>query len=401
MLSRILVALVLLGLLVPPAWADDVPSPEPDDRGPDALHEGEGGFDSRETLVGDLEHATHENAEEAPRGFGDSWLLLPLVAYTPETSVFAALFGSMWWKPDDTSQIDEVCSWGAAVLYTWKQQFVAGQELDLHFDQGVWQFSHAVGYSDYVDEWYGIGGQNDGRAETFDYTEVLIEHSVRRRIVPQVYVSLLQYLTWTRLDDVEDGGEFDTGVAPGSDIEVVSGPGIGFDWDTRDRQNNPRRGHLASAQLSLFAPAFGTSHSHGRIDLDLRGFIPAWRDHVVATQFFTRLQPGEPGFSSQAEMGGKDLQRGIFEGRWRDRNLWVLQTEYRAPIVWRIGAVAFGGVGNVFDGSDTLFDGGLKWSVGGGLRFALAPDEGVNLRFDYGRGAQGEGGFYISIREAF
>ena len=124
-------------------------------------------------------------------------------------------------------------------------------------------------------------------------------------------------------------------------------------------------------------------------------------DHVFATQLFVRVQPGDPGFSSQSEMGGQDLQRGIFEGRWRDRNLWVWQSEYRAPVWWRIGAVAFGGVGNVFDDPNELVDGGLKWSVGGGLRFALAPDEGVNLRVDYGRGTRGESGFYIGIREAF
>jgi hypothetical protein len=49
--------------------------------------------------------------------------------------------------------------------------------------------------------------------------------------------------------------------------------------------------------------------------------------------------------------------RGYYEGRFRERQLYAVQAEYRAHLFWRVGAVGFaslGGVARDIDG--TTFD---------------------------------------------
>jgi hypothetical protein len=39
--------------------------------------------------------------------------------------------------------------------------------------------------------------------------------------------------------------------------------------------------------------------------------------------------------------------------------------------------------------------------MGGGVRFKVLPDEGLNFRIDFGRSNHGDTGVYFTIREAF
>jgi len=94
--------------------------------------------------------------------------------------------------------------------------------------------------------------------------------------------------------------------------------------------------------------------------------------------------------------------RGYYDGRYRDKDQVVLQAEYRMPVYRRLGAVVFGGIGNVSNNCDYIALEGLKYSYGGGLRIALTRSEKLNLRLDYGisRGARSKG-FYFQLGEAF
>ena len=96
------------------------------------------------------------------------------------------------------------------------------------------------------------------------------------------------------------------------------------------------------------------------------------------------------------------LLRGYFAGRYRDRDLLAFQAEYRAPVWWRIGVVAFGAIGQVQHDLNGFRSDQFHPSLGAGLRFALSPQEELNIRADFGRGFDvNSGGFYLSFGEAF
>ena len=82
-------------------------------------------------------------------------------------------------------------------------------------------------------------------------------------------------------------------------------------------------------------------------------------------------------------------------------NLLVLQSEFRLPIFKRIGVVGFGSIGNVGNNFTEITNSEIKYSYGGGIRFALNKKEKLNLRIDYGLGKGKNNGLYFQIGEAF
>jgi outer membrane protein assembly factor BamA len=99
-------------------------------------------------------------------------------------------------------------------------------------------------------------------------------------------------------------------------------------------------------------------------------------------------------------MGGANIMRGYYAGRFRDKNQGVFQAEYRVPVAGRIGVVGFAGIGNVGPAFKDIDFQYLKYSYGGGVRIALNKVEKLNLRLDYGLGEHSKG-FYLQLGEAF
>lgn len=99
-------------------------------------------------------------------------------------------------------------------------------------------------------------------------------------------------------------------------------------------------------------------------------------------------------------LGGAELMRGYYEGRYRDKQFIGGQAEYRMPIWWRFGAAAFAGLGDVAPAIQEFRLSSFKPSYGLGLRFMVNPKEKVNIRLDYAWGQQ-TSGFYLEITEAF
>lgn len=92
--------------------------------------------------------------------------------------------------------------------------------------------------------------------------------------------------------------------------------------------------------------------------------------------------------------------RGYHEGRYMDKQYLAAQAEYRAPLFWRIGTVAFAGLGEVAPSLDAFEINRIKPSYGLGMRVVINKAERVNIRLDYGWGKD-TSGFYLEITEAF
>ena len=93
--------------------------------------------------------------------------------------------------------------------------------------------------------------------------------------------------------------------------------------------------------------------------------------------------------------------RGYYAGRFRERQRYVLQGEYRLGFWKRLGLTAFADVGDVaHDVADFHLD-QMRYAGGLGLRVLLSRSEGVTLRADFGTGDDGSSGMYLSILEAY
>jgi outer membrane protein assembly factor BamA len=100
-------------------------------------------------------------------------------------------------------------------------------------------------------------------------------------------------------------------------------------------------------------------------------------------------------------LGGSYWMRGYYYGRYRDKNMVTFQTEYRFPLFWRFGGVAFAGLGDVAPEFKKFNTKTIKWTFGTGLRFTFDAQEKINARLDFGFGNDGNFGFYAMVVEAF
>ena len=135
-------------------------------------------------------------------------------------------------------------------------------------------------------------------------------------------------------------------------------------------------------------------------------FVMPAADARVAMTKLISFTPANTGtdipIRSIASLGGADRMRGYYNGRYRDDHLMSLQAEYRVPVYKRFSAVGFAGVGDVTGRSSTISIRNMKYSYGGGLRFAVNKNEKLHIRLDYGFGkGKGNQGFYLQFGEAF
>jgi hypothetical protein len=121
---------------------------------------------------------------------------------------------------------------------------------------------------------------------------------------------------------------------------------------------------------------------------------------VVAAQIFGSQVGGYPPFYEMSALGGGQIMRGYYYGRFRDKIYTAGQIELRTFFWKRLGGVVFGGMGNVSDNYKGLELRQSRFSFGGGLRFKFNQAEKINIRMDIGFG-RGTSGVYFGMEEAF
>lgn len=343
-----------------------------------------------------------ETEEEAPEAKRSGLIPIPVLYYTPETKLAFGVAAQYYFRPAGADSTARPSTLTPVFIYTTNGQVTAEFNSDLWWSREEYHFTGYAGYSKFPDKFYGIGNetsQDDEEDYTPRYTR--LRASIERRFFSAFRFGVGYQFEHSKMDEVEEGGMLDQGDILGSEGGVVSGATLLASWDTRDNIFTASSGHYHQLTADLNGGAIGSDYDFGRYVLDLRGYINTMPDHVLALQGYFGFETGDPPFQQLFLFGGQDLMRGYYLGRFRDKNMIVVQAEYRiVPIWWRVGAVVFGGIGDVADEPSNFALGDFKYSIGGGIRFLLIRAERIALRLDFGFG-EGDSGFYITLGEAF
>jgi outer membrane protein assembly factor BamA len=176
---------------------------------------------------------------------------------------------------------------------------------------------------------------------------------------------------------------------------------LGLLSDTREHLFAPRGGHLVHVSYARADQTLWSDFSYGRLRLDARAYRPLAGQHVLAAQWLFVAVDGAAPFDRLALVGGSDILRGYALGRYRDRIVSALQTEYRSPMVHGVGAVLFGGAGVAAERLSSIGDRRLLPTYGVGLRAQIDRAQRTAVRADLGRGRDGASGLYIGFNQAF
>ncbi len=172
-------------------------------------------------------------------------------------------------------------------------------------------------------------------------------------------------------------------------------------YDTRNKAFWPTKGFYVNTIFTNYDKTIGSTYGFSKWTVDLRIFQKLFLKHVLAAQFYNYSTFGETPMKNLARLGGTDNLRGFYQGRLRDKNMASLIVEYRAPIIWRLSVVAFGGIGNVYSDKYPLWKNEFKYSFGGGIRLNVLEKDNLNIRIDYGYYSKYNSGLYFTLGECF
>ena len=324
----------------------------------------------------------------------------PYFFYSPETefALGGAMIFTMRLSPDPAVKPSNAILSG---YYSVKGSYDIFFNPEFYLGNDRYYIGISADYFRFVDKFWGIGN-NTPDFDSAGYIRKLIwlnlEFDVS--VVGPLKVGVNYDFNSTTIEDKQSNPFLLSGSVTGSDGGTSSGIGAVLFADTRNSAFYPTKGGYYKLSFLTAVDWLGSSFSFRRWILDLRHYVSMSSSLVLAMQMFGTAITGDPPFYTLPALGGDNIMRGYYEGRYRDKFYLAAQGELRVRLTRRWGLVGWAGIGDVSGDIPgfRLKDG--KPTFGVGVRFALDPVEVVNVRADFGYG-QDTRGIYFNAKEAF
>lgn len=334
------------------------------------------------------------------------FIAYPILAYSPETNWEIGLSGLYLYysKRDTLNRLSEIVAQG---FYTIENQYGAFLEHALYSDKNNWFFLGNIKYQSFPLSFYGTG--MDAKLSDEQLVEAL-QFVVKERVLKNIWKNLyagveLEFnqssnVRFSNPELVEQYGDL-----VGTEGSRNLGLGAGLLIDTRHNVLNVRDGHFTELAFLNSSRSLGSDFNFTNLISDSRYYKTVRKNQVLAMQVLGQFTWGSVPYNQLPQLGGPNLMRGYYQGRFRDNHYVASQIEYRflpLPLGFskRIGAAVFASTGTVFSSEDKLELGNFRGAAGAGLRFLLFPKKDIFVRVDYALTREG-GGFYFFIGEAF
>lgn len=336
-----------------------------------------------------------------PKGVSSKILAFPFVLRSPETSWGFGAASAFFFRPKKNDVKLRTSDINLIGLYTLKKQvvFVLGSTIFFPNEQKIFRFQGS--YSYYPDKFWGLGNETS-KNDREDYS--LKQLFFNPQLIFKLYRNLFIGGSF-ELQNVEDfsyvrGGIFDVQEIPGREGGLAAGAGLLLTWDNRNNAYSPNKGVFAELNFTRFDKKLGSRFSFISSTLDLRKFISIGKSRTLGLQSFTRLTSGDTPIRYLSMLGGTEIMRGYYKGRYTDLNLAAFQAEIRQYLFWRLGVAAFAGIGQVGGKFADFGIDDFHFSYGAGIRILVHEKEKLNLRVDLGFGKNSSGA-YVILKEAF
>lgn len=332
-----------------------------------------------------------------------NFLAVPILFRTPETGWAYGLSANTnfktTFKNDSLTRISTVT---AMAVFSQRQQNIQGINATIYFPKETYILYFQSAHTYFPDKFWGIGSftRNDYE-EKYTYEQLFITPHLKRKLAKRLFLGLsVDFQKIFKVSYIPNQ-IFDTTDFEGKSPYHIFGYGLTASYDTRNYTFWPTKGIFAQTHFTTYNKGFVSDYSFNRWMTEFRFFIPLLKGHILAGQLYNLTNFGSTPFKSMASLGGQDNMRGFYQGRYRDNSRYSVILEYRAHLIWRLSAVAFGGVGDVYHDMNAVDVSTVKHSFGGGLRLSLTDTEKYHLRFDCGYSDKYNQAFYFTIGECF
>ncbi|TGE21166.1 BamA/TamA family outer membrane protein [Hymenobacter metallicola] len=334
-------------------------------------------------------------------GFGYGGAILPVWRFGQDTTVRKSNARLIAWytqKKQSTIQLTHT-------IFTPDEKFYLAGELS--------QYDLSFFY-------YGLGNHTRSSDEsTIGYKLFVFDEKVMPRITAHnLYAGVRYRLTNTSkvrvIEDISESRPSLFRQLPEQEQRggIVSGVGPSVLYEGRDNVLATYRGVYLDAHALFMGKGLGSDYKFQRYQLDLRYFRPLLgsTNTILALQYLGQFHAGSVPFRELAGIGANiggslynnaGLMRGLYESRFRGRQMMTAQAEVRQRLFWRIDGAAFIGAGQVGDKVGEYSLGDTKLAGGAGLRFRFNRRDRLNIRLDYAGGTDTAPSIYFAVGEAF
>lgn len=327
------------------------------------------------------------------------WGVLPGPFYTPETSfgIGVALVGLYrTGKPQQITPLSSLTLSGfASVTATF------GFDLDSYnyFNDDQQRLFVHGGVVNQPTQYWGIGylAGRDDHSQDYTAKSVDLWPQFYQRIAPSIWAGFGWRVSQLQASALEDRDTHAIHATADGPAIFSSSASVHLLNDTRDFVPNPSRGHVMSIDYAAYRPAFGSNDAFDALTTRFGGYLGLDPKTTLAFDLYGDFRSGAAPWNELPTLGGDQRMRGYYDGRYRDRDTFSTQVEWRHQLEWRHGVVLWAGAGTLASRPSDLGTHILP-SFGAGYRFMFKPR--VNVRLDLGVG-RGSAGFYFQVGEAY
>ena len=266
------------------------------------------------------------------------------------------------------------------------------------FPKDKYRLDYTLYFFSFPSKFWGIGydmGNNDSNESDMKRWQARVKSSFLIKVADNLFVGPALVYDYVTVRDIERPE-----LLEGMDEKVWNvGGGVSVVYDTRDVLTNPHRGMYAELSQTFRPKFLGNDYAFSTTEMRVSGYGRVWEGGILAADFRTMLNFGNPSWAMMAQLGGSSAMRGYYEGRYRDNHKIESQVELRQHVWKRNGITVWAGAGTVFDKFSSLSFKHVLPNFGIGYRWEFKKD--VNVRLDYGFGSNGQQGFMFNINEAF
>lgn len=325
-------------------------------------------------------------------------LAFPVAFRFPETRWGAGVASllNFYFDMEDSLSPPSQIQLGAA--YTQNKQVLSSLPFHLFWGQRKNVAYGELSYYRYSYNYFGQGDFIQSQAQNYDANFTRIRLNYLREIKHRWYLGLRMWLEDFEIE-ANEPGLLGQNMILGEQGGRTWGFGLILNQDRRDQVFYPKKGHFIElVSHPDFKPLSEFNFWRNRADLRLYKHLAP--KLVWANQVFIDYISGDAPFFAMAILGGQNRMRGMFEGRYRDNTAVLFQSEIRAEVYKRFGAVAFLSIGNTGENFKDLGINSSSIAGGAGLRFVLDREKHLNLRLDFAV-SEDHQDYYFTIGEAF
>lgn len=338
--------------------------------------------------------------------------LVPALGYTLQTGFAGIVSANLGFYAEEAKN-QKISSITSSFTYSQYHQSIIPFVANIWTKDNEFNSITDIRYIKYPSQIYGLGDNIDpNTGYIIDFSGFKFHQTVLKEVFKNTFLGIGYYFdSFWDIEPLDLSNQNITNIVANKlgASEKASGLVFNFLFDNRINQIYPEQGWHCNISYRTNSTLLGSESNWQSVQADVRTYthFPAGSKNVLSLwsfDWFTTSKNASPylmlpstGWDDQYNTG-----RGYIQGRFRGKNMFYLESEYRYRISKNglLGGVLFGNAQYFSSDISPTYN---KPIPGGGLglRLRLNKHSGANLCLDYGFGANNSRGFFVNLGEIF